>query len=91
MTMTYDEAAAYLRISRRTLERMVAMREIAYVLTGRRAKRFRQVDLDEYQERQRVPSVAEVRQRVIDRYTPGAALPPVPAGYWKHRPGVRAD
>jgi len=45
--LTTSEAAEYLRLSRRSMERLVASREIAVVHIGRRVL-LRQSDLDDF-------------------------------------------
>ncbi len=57
---TYDTAAAYLGIHRRTLASLVAAGRITWRRVGERGVRFAQSDLDDYIESIRVPARSAV-------------------------------
>jgi len=52
--MTYDEAAKYLRISKRTLQRIVARNLITHIPFPSGIVRFRKSDLDDWLEKHTV-------------------------------------
>lgn len=60
--LTVAQAAAYLQVSRRTLEREVNDHKLAYVQV-RGSKRFYPRDLDDYLERQRMAPLISLRDR----------------------------
>jgi excisionase family DNA binding protein len=62
--MTKTEAAAYLKISRRTVDRIADAGDIAYVLIGR-SRKFEQAALDAYIAANRQPVRPEASARRI--------------------------
>lgn len=61
-TLTYSEAAAYLRVSTRTLRRLVAACEIGHMRFGRRVF-FAEAHLDDFLLRHEIPVVRQAGRR----------------------------
>lgn len=57
--LDYDEASAYMRISRSSLERLVYLEEITHIKVGSRVV-FDRADLDSYLESRKIHSGKEV-------------------------------
>jgi len=65
--MTIEEAAKYLHLSRPRVYSLAYTRELSYYRNPGRALWFDRNDLDEYLQRQRVPSETEVRNLPYNR------------------------